>query len=53
VRGNAFNANDSNNNGGAVYNPAGGFNTADSQMCQSTAENGGGYYGGSGSDGRH
>ncbi|MCL4870447.1 MAG: right-handed parallel beta-helix repeat-containing protein [Anaerolineae bacterium] len=46
VRGNAFAANDSNSNGGGLYNPQGHLYSHEINICQSQAADGGGYYGG-------
>ncbi|MCA9970604.1 MAG: hypothetical protein KC425_10340, partial [Anaerolineales bacterium] len=45
VNGNAYAANDTNDNGGGVYHPGPGYLlTGVVETCQNTAENGGGYY---------
>src|SRR5690606_21916436 len=44
VNGNAFAAGDTNNNGGAIYN-AGDSSFDETFLSQSSAQNGGGYYG--------
>ncbi|KAA3662724.1 MAG: hypothetical protein DWQ04_12650, partial [Chloroflexi bacterium] len=49
VNGNAAAAGDSNNNGGAIYNPGAEVSFSEVFLCDSEAENGGGYYGGPGS----
>lgn len=50
VNGNAFQANDGNDNGGALYNLNGSVETAEANFCGSQAVDGGGYYGGSSAD---